>query len=236
MHTSGLKPSWTAPQPRAHDVSGAIGIRHGLSRTKILLITAILLASLLIVKASISAQAPAVPPHTSVSAIVHQTFAGPAGKVTLLDWPEGPRWLTWFKANRSWAGQPLWADRPWHEYADCSAFVNAIVCLNLDAKAHGTKWALLPALLGTMAMLRADLQPTSGDQPAGIVAHYMVQQQAKGVDTYYRYGIIQSPPITLGALTVEYYQRARFAWPTGDTNPADLRPAPLGQLANSGNW
>jgi len=158
------------------------------------------------------------------------------GAVTLHDWPDGRRWLSWYRANRDWAGQPLWADRPHGQAASCAAFTATIVCLNLKSRARDSRWNLLPELLGTTAMLKAGLQPVSSAQPADIVNAYLLALRARGVDTWYRVGAIQSPPLIVGATEIQYYQRAQLQWPVGSRDPATIRLAPLGQLALANGW
>src|SRR5262249_28015864 len=49
----------------------------------------------------------AAPPPAPVLDNGHQTIIGPNGPVTLHDWRDGRRWLSWWRANRAWEGAPL---------------------------------------------------------------------------------------------------------------------------------
>lgn len=158
----------------------------------------------------------------------------------LADWPDGRRWLSWWQANKDWAGQPLWADRRWRENATCAAFERAIVCLNLlDPNVRGTQWELVPVLLGTLAMRKVEMEPHTDSQPAEIVLAYLTHLQAQGYDPWYVLGAVQSPPTPIGGQKMaQYFQRARLQWTAGerDPDPKRVELAPLGKLAVEQGW
>jgi len=166
------------------------------------------------------------------------TVNGPHGAVNLPDYPDGRQWRSWYQANQDWAGPPLWADRPYGTSPSCAAFVTTIVCWNPDATVQGTSWAIAQRLLGTQAMLHAGLEPDAQSQPAMVVASYIAQLAARGDDVWWRFGAIQSPPITIGDKGIQYYQFTRFEWNIHDgvADPASVRLAPLGQLAVDQGW
>jgi hypothetical protein len=175
------------------------------------------------------------PPPVVTSAVPELIVAGPRGPVTLHDWPDGRTWVSFWRSNRDWTGAPLFADRPFQEQASCAGFVYTIVCLALDSPTTGY-WKLAPVLLGTQAMRRDNFLPVSHAQPAELLNRYLLNLKAQGADIWYRFGALQSPPITVGDVTIEYYQRARFSWPTHSHDVRDITIAPLGQIAVDQGW
>jgi hypothetical protein len=176
------------------------------------------------------------PPTVVAPGPAHLTVAGLYGQVTLIEHPDGRTWLSWWRHNRSWAGPPIWTDKPYEDFASCAAFVRTIICVNFDPKVRHSVWQLTPVLLGRTAMLKAGLLPDSSSQPAPIVAQYMAQLRAKGVDVWYRFGAIQSPMLVVGNTAVQYFQRVRLEWPAGSQDPGDIRLAPLGQEGLESGW
>lgn len=163
---------------------------------------------------------------------------GPRGTVVLRDYLDGRRWLTWWRAHRSWAGAPLWAERPYREHPSCAAFEATIVCWNPDAKVKGSTWELHPLLLGTQALRRAGLEPYPSAPPAEIISAYIASLAVESEDVWYRFGAVQSAPILMGDTIVQYYQLARFEWPA-DAKPHEtnkVRQTALGRLAVEQGW
>jgi len=179
---------------------------------------------------------PSSPPVSVPTTVPAASVNGPMGQVTLHDWPDGRSWLTFYRTNRAWVGLPLWSDRPWHTWASCTAFEQAIMCLNVGARTSAGEWQLVGMRLGTQAMLNAALQPVAGAQPGDLVNAYLTSLARQRVDTLYRFGLPQSPVLTIGALQEQYYERALFQWPKSCIQVACIRQAPLGQWAVSQGW
>jgi hypothetical protein len=175
-------------------------------------------------------------PPSLLPNIPQETIVGPAGPITLRDYPDGRRWLTWYHENALWAGAPLWADHPFHELASCAGFVTTIICWN--PKAPEAPWNLGQLRLGTAALTRAGLEPASGAIPADLVANYMATLQIQQVDTWYRFGRIQSPPIVMSDRAMQCYEFACLEWHIreGVGDPTSLKLVPLGQRATREDW
>ncbi|TAK36765.1 MAG: hypothetical protein EPO21_01515 [Chloroflexota bacterium] len=151
-----------------------------------------------------------------------------AKKVPLRDYPDRP-WLSYWKTNSSFLGDPLWSERPFDVHASCVGFTNYVVCLNPDPEVQGTTWQFLPLLLGT-SQLPAGLA-TQLDAPlAPIVSGYIAALQAQGTDWLYWLGRVISPafcPQEQGEC-FQVFQRQVLHWSRVSADPKDVRLSPLG--------
>jgi hypothetical protein len=181
------------------------------------------LVLVIVVQALWARPAPAPLPPPSVP----QEVVGPQ-RVVLGDYPDRG-WLSYYRANRRWLGDPRWGERPHDLFASCVGFTNYVVCHNPDPKAAGTAWEFLPLLLGEQH-LPTGAAPQLDAPLAPAVRAYLSRLEADGEDWFYWLGRVVSPAYCPpeGGECFQVFQRQVLRWPAGNSDPGGVRVSPLG--------
>ncbi len=154
-------------------------------------------------------------------------------RVVLRDFPNRG-WLSFYRENSDWLGEPLWGERPYDIWPSCVGFTNYVICHNPDSTAAGTVWEFAPQLLGTASLPPGQApDPRAALSPA--VQAYVARLISEGIDHWYRLGAVQSPafcPSGKGEC-FQVFQLQVLRWPAGNDDPLQVRITPLGLAAKT---
>ncbi len=184
-------------------------------------LTSVTLLSLLLVLAGRPQQT------TAQLSGIPQEVIGP-NRVVMRNYPDRA-WLSYYKSNAGWVGEPLWGERPFDIWASCYGFQNSVVCHNTDPAVVGSVWEYLPQPLGTRSLMSGQV-PNPRAELAPIVQDYIALLQRKGEDHWYRLGAVQAPaycPEGDGDC-YQVFQLQVLRWSKSSTDPSDVRISQLG--------
>jgi hypothetical protein len=184
---------------------------------------------------------PGAPPMAT-RPVLAESVAGPPAtvpqerigtkRVVLGDYPDRP-WLSYYRAHKSWLGDPQWGERPFGVQANCVGFTYYIVCQSADPRLKGSTWEFLPLLLGEQQMPHGATRQL--DAPLAPAVHaYIARLLATGEDWQYWLGRVVSPaycpadPDAAGGSCFQVFQRQILRWSADSQDPADVRLSPLG--------
>jgi len=172
-----------------------------------------------------SKPAPVGPHQALAEALVSRS------QVLLGDYPDGRRWLSFYRANQDLLGEPLIGEHAVGPEPACVTFTNYVVCRSDYAGVQGSQWEYPPQVLG--ALMLSDGIAREVDAPLSSVVKDYIDHglTAKGRDWLYWLGRPISRPFcpSGGSDCFQAFERQILRFPnTAEVRWQDVRLSPLG--------